>query len=95
MAAEIESSKDVCIVAAKSEDKALTPKLAWGNVAAPIATTSLSEVMSEQLATEMYQKEVTEKKKIETIDENLAKALQNEESLLSESVGDNTLNITV
>ena len=86
MAAKIESSENSCNVAASAEDKALTPKLAWGKAAAPVVTASLSEVMSEQLATEMYIKEVTEKKKIETIDENLAKALQNEESLLNESL---------
>ena len=85
MAAKIESNKDICNVSAETANKVMAPKMAWGKIEAPIETASLSDVMSEQLASEMYEKQVIEKKKKEIIDENLAKALQDEESIINES----------
>ena len=80
------TSNDIPSEAAENKIEVSAPKMAWGKIEAPVATASLSDVMSEQLATEMYQKEVSEKKKKERIDENLAKALQDEESFINESL---------
>merc|ERR1711936_1355045 len=51
-----------------------------------IAAASLSEVMSEQLATHIQEKECQQKQKKETIDEALAKELQDEENAISNSI---------
>ena len=80
------TSNDIPSEAAENKIEVSAPKMAWGKIEAPVATASLSDVMSEQLASEMYQKEVSEKKKKERIDENLAKALQDEESFINESL---------
>ena len=93
MAAKIESNKDICNVSAETANKVMAPKMAWGKIEAPIETASLSDVMSEQLASEMYEKQVIEKKKKEIIDENLAKALQDEESIINESFEGKTATI--
>ena len=63
------------------------PKPAWGKISQPKETASLSDVMSEQLATHIQQKEHDQKKKNESIDEALAKALQ--ETSLSENLSAN------
>ena len=86
MATEMATSNDIPSKAAENKIEVSAPKMAWGKIEAPVVTASLSDVMSEQLASEMYQKEVSEKKKKEKIDENLAKALQDEESFINESL---------
>merc|ERR1712098_230369 len=77
------SSNDFPSEAAENEIEVPAPKMAWGKIEAPDMTTSLSEVMSEQLASEMYQKEATQKKKKESIDESLDKALQDKDSFIN------------
>jgi len=68
------------------EQPNLMPKPAWGKIVQPIAAASLSEVMSEQLATHIQEKECQQKQKKETIDEALAKELQDEENAISNSI---------
>ena len=68
------------------EQPNLMPKPAWGKIVQPVAAASLSEVMSEQLATHIQEKECQQKQKKETIDEALAKELQDEENAISNSI---------
>ena len=93
MAAKMAPVEELAEVDKLEEQSSSAPKSAWGKISQPVEPASLTDVMSEQLATQIQEHEKDQKKRNETLDEALAKALQ-EETPLSDTLPGNNAIIT-
>ena len=92
MAAEMAPIQELSETNTRQPQHISAPKPAWGKITQVVETASLSDVMSEQLASRIQEKELEDELRKEGTDEALAKALQEEEKLLS--IPDNSLDST-
>ena len=89
MAAKMASAQEGNELDDKEDQIIYTTKSAWGNISQPVQAASFTDVMSEQLATQIQQQENDHRKRNEGIDEALAKALQEETPLSGTLLGSN------
>ena len=92
MAAEMAPIQEFSETNTRQPQRISAPKPAWGKITQVVETASLSDVMSEQLASRIQEKELEDELRKEGTDEALAKALQEEEKLLS--IPDNSIDST-
>ena len=78
MAAKMAPAQELTEGNTKDVQLTSAPKSAWGKICQPVEPASLTDVMSEQLATQIQEHENDQKKRNENMDEALAKALQEE-----------------